>query len=257
MTGIASAKSAGKTITVNLAGITFNGKANSTAKAKVGDSLKFVWKNGVHNVVSSAVPSGAKKVNSGAPTAEARTADGRAHEEGHLLVLLRASQGARHDDEGHGLVDRDPTRGPRRQRRRGPRSFRPDFRAWRAADGGFTITPKGVFSLDQAGSFGFGPREAESGGAMRLCFAADGSGSATGVVLREADDGTITGEVHGDTPVDDARAQVARILSLEHDGEAWEQVGSARPGHRRACRPASAACVPCSSTRPTRQRPGP
>jgi plastocyanin len=68
MTGIASAKSAGKTITVNLAGITFNGKANNTAKAKVGDSLKFVWKNGVHNVVSSAVPSGAKKVNSGAPT---------------------------------------------------------------------------------------------------------------------------------------------------------------------------------------------
>ena len=65
-TGIASAKSAGKTITVNLAGITFNGKANSTAKAKVGDKLKFVWKNGVHNVVSSAVPKGVKKVNSGA-----------------------------------------------------------------------------------------------------------------------------------------------------------------------------------------------
>ena len=95
-----------------------------------------------------------------------------------------------------------------------------------AADGSFTITPKGVFSLDQAGSFGFGPREAESGGAMRLCFAADGSGSATGVVLREEDDGTITGEVHGDTPAADARAQVARILSLEHDGEAWEQVGT-------------------------------
>ena len=48
--GIASAKSAGKTITVNLAGITFNGKANNTAKAKVGDKLKFVWKNGAHNV---------------------------------------------------------------------------------------------------------------------------------------------------------------------------------------------------------------
>jgi plastocyanin len=67
MTGIASAKSAGKTITVNLAGITFNGKANNTAKAKVGDKLKFVWKNGDHNVVSSAVPAGVKKVNSGAP----------------------------------------------------------------------------------------------------------------------------------------------------------------------------------------------
>jgi DNA-3-methyladenine glycosylase II len=95
-----------------------------------------------------------------------------------------------------------------------------------AATGSFTITPRGAFSLAQAGSFGFGPREAESGGAMRLCFAADASGGATGVVLHEADDGTITGEVHGDTPVADVREQVARILSLEHDGEAWEQVGT-------------------------------
>jgi plastocyanin len=69
VTGIASAKTAGKTVTVNLAGITFNGKANSTAKAKVGDKLKFVWKNGIHNVVSSTVPAGLKKVNSGAPKA--------------------------------------------------------------------------------------------------------------------------------------------------------------------------------------------
>jgi plastocyanin len=67
MTGIAAAKSS-KTITVTLAGVTFNGKPNATAKAKVGDKLKFVWKNGFHNVVSSAVPKGAKKVNSGAPT---------------------------------------------------------------------------------------------------------------------------------------------------------------------------------------------
>jgi plastocyanin len=67
LTGVATAKSS-KTVTVTLAGITFNGKANSTAKAKVGDKLKFVWKNGDHNVVSSAVPKGAKKTNSGSPT---------------------------------------------------------------------------------------------------------------------------------------------------------------------------------------------
>jgi DNA-3-methyladenine glycosylase II len=95
-----------------------------------------------------------------------------------------------------------------------------------SSDRTFTIAPRGPFSLDQAGSFGFGPREAEAGGAMRLCFAADASGSATGVVLREADDGTITGEVQGDTPIADVRSQVARILSLEHDGEAWAQVGA-------------------------------
>jgi plastocyanin len=69
MTGVAAAQSQGKTITVTLSGITFNGKANNTAKAKVGDKLKFVWKDGTHNVVSvGSVPSG-KKTNSGAPKA--------------------------------------------------------------------------------------------------------------------------------------------------------------------------------------------
>jgi plastocyanin len=67
MSGIAVAKSQGKTVTVTLSGITFNGKANSTAKANVGDKLKFVWKDGTHNVVSTKLPAGVKKVNSGAP----------------------------------------------------------------------------------------------------------------------------------------------------------------------------------------------
>jgi len=93
----------------------------------------------------------------------------------------------------------------------------------------FTITPRGAFSLEQAAGFGFGPREAEAGGAMRLCFAADGSGTPTGVVVREADDGTLEGEVHGETPVEEARAQVARILSLDHDGTAWEAIGTRDP----------------------------
>jgi plastocyanin len=70
MAGIAMAKSTSKTVTVTLAGVAFNGKANATAKANVGDKLKFVWKNGFHNVVSSAVPKGIKKVSSGAPAAK-------------------------------------------------------------------------------------------------------------------------------------------------------------------------------------------
>jgi plastocyanin len=70
MTGIASAKSQGKTITVTLSGVTFNGKANNTAKAKVGDKLKFVWKDGFHNVKSTATPAGGKKTNSGAPASK-------------------------------------------------------------------------------------------------------------------------------------------------------------------------------------------
>ena len=93
----------------------------------------------------------------------------------------------------------------------------------------FTITPRGPFSLAQAASFGFGPREAEAGGPMRLAFAADGTGTPTGVILREASDGTIEGEVAGDTPVEAVREQVARILSLEHDGGAWQDVGRRDP----------------------------
>jgi DNA-3-methyladenine glycosylase II len=91
------------------------------------------------------------------------------------------------------------------------------------------IAPTGPFSLAQAASFGFGPREAEASGAMRLAFAADGSGIPTGVTLREASDGTIEGEVAGDASIEDVREQVARILSLEHDGDAWQQVGRRDP----------------------------
>jgi plastocyanin len=69
MTGVAGAQSQGKTIKITLSGITFNGKANNTAKAKVGDKLNFVWKDGTHNVVSTATPKGGKKTNSGAPKA--------------------------------------------------------------------------------------------------------------------------------------------------------------------------------------------
>jgi DNA-3-methyladenine glycosylase II len=93
----------------------------------------------------------------------------------------------------------------------------------------FTIVPKGAFSLAQAASFGFGPHEAGSGELLRMCFAADGSGSATGVVLRQVDDGSIEGEVHGETAAEEARAQVARILSLEHDATGWERIGQRDP----------------------------
>jgi DNA-3-methyladenine glycosylase II len=89
----------------------------------------------------------------------------------------------------------------------------------------FTIAPRGAFRLDQANAFGFGSREAAPGALMRLCFAADDTGTATGVVLRQADDGTVEGTVYGATPGEAARDQVARILSLEHDGTGWDAVG--------------------------------
>jgi plastocyanin len=68
LAGVASATSqASKTVT--LSGVYFNGKANSTLKAKVGDTIVFKWKDGVHNVVSTKLPAGVKKITSGAPKA--------------------------------------------------------------------------------------------------------------------------------------------------------------------------------------------
>ena len=43
---IASQDAKTKSITVNLAGVSFSPKST---KAKVGDKIKFVWKNGTHN----------------------------------------------------------------------------------------------------------------------------------------------------------------------------------------------------------------
>jgi len=58
----AIAAPAAKTYTVNLAGITFGGKKNLKMNLKGGDSVKFVWAGGPHNVVSKKQPSGVKKV---------------------------------------------------------------------------------------------------------------------------------------------------------------------------------------------------
>jgi plastocyanin len=68
LAGVASATSQA-TKTVTLSGVYFNGKANAKLAAKVGDKVTFKWKDGVHNVVSTSVPAGAKKINSGAPKA--------------------------------------------------------------------------------------------------------------------------------------------------------------------------------------------
>jgi plastocyanin len=56
-------------VPVNLSGVLFNGKANDKITIKLGGSLKFTWKNGFHNVLTSKAPAGANKVNSGSPSA--------------------------------------------------------------------------------------------------------------------------------------------------------------------------------------------
>jgi plastocyanin len=48
--------------------VLFNNKANLKLTIKRGGSLRFVWKNGFHNVLTQKAPAGANKVNSGAPS---------------------------------------------------------------------------------------------------------------------------------------------------------------------------------------------
>jgi DNA-3-methyladenine glycosylase II len=64
---------------------------------------------------------------------------------------------------------------------------------------------------------------------MRLAFAVDGFAEHAGVLLRERADGTVEGTVSGASDLDAVRGQVARILSLDHDGEAWLAVGERDP----------------------------
>ncbi len=93
------------------------------------------------------------------------------------------------------------------------------------------LDPRGPFSLRAAAGFGFGPTEGRApqfDGAMRLAFPVDGGRGYAGAVLRqERADGPVVVELElrdGGDPVA-ALAQIARIISLDHDGEAFLEVG--------------------------------
>lgn len=96
------------------------------------------------------------------------------------------------------------------------------------------IVPQGEFSLQAAAGFGFGPTEGRPppfDGCLRLAFAVDGGGHA-GAVMRQPDpdgpvDVALTLRHHADP--DAALAQVARVLSLDHDGEGFAEVGRRDP----------------------------
>ncbi len=107
---------------------------------------------------------------------------------------------------------------------------------------GFRLRPRGAFDLAEAAAFGFGPRAAagrDGPRRMALAFCVDGETALAGVALRQSDDGAVLGEVQGDADPRAVRRQVARVLSLDHDGEAWAAVADADPVLRdlRARRP--------------------
>lgn len=99
-----------------------------------------------------------------------------------------------------------------------------------ASTGGFTIVPLGPFSLALAASHVFGPRGAAPAvPLMRLAFCVDGFRELAGVVLTEGPAGEVLGQVHGATDITAVRDQVARVLSLDHDGTGWPDVGRRDP----------------------------
>jgi DNA-3-methyladenine glycosylase II len=94
----------------------------------------------------------------------------------------------------------------------------------------FTIVPSGAFSLRESAEFGFGQRAAERfDGVLRLAFCADGSYRPVGVEIRQDTAGVHVG-VHGDDVRPEVvRAQVARILSLDHDLGALDGIADRDP----------------------------
>jgi DNA-3-methyladenine glycosylase II len=98
-----------------------------------------------------------------------------------------------------------------------------------------SIEPLGRFSLRAAAGFGFGPTEGRPpsfDGAMQLAFCVDGGRGYAGAVLRQrADDEPVGVELTLRDGADHeaALAQVARTVSLDHDGVAFAQVGQDDP----------------------------
>jgi DNA-3-methyladenine glycosylase II len=110
------------------------------------------------------------------------------------------------------------------------------------------LVPVGPFSLVAAGTFGFGPTEGQPlrfDGAMRLAFPVDGGSGYAGAILRQsAADREITVELQTTETADPELAlkQIARIISIDYDGNAFLGVGERDrviaelqtrfPGHR-------------------------
>ena len=97
----------------------------------------------------------------------------------------------------------------------------------------FTIEPSGPFSLEEAAMFGFGQwHDTRFDGTMRLAFCVDGYDAQVGVAITQDARGTVFGTVAGmtgDPSATSVRAQVARVLSLDHDAIGYVAVGDRDP----------------------------
>ncbi len=93
-----------------------------------------------------------------------------------------------------------------------------------------TIQPRGPFDLatarDFAGGFtaGIGARAAAEG-AILMTFPVEGWATSAAVQVRQAASGELIADVFGDGDLEVVGRQVARSLSVDHDGSGWPEVG--------------------------------
>ena len=94
----------------------------------------------------------------------------------------------------------------------------------------FTIAPRGPFSLAEAANFGFGQRhDTRFDGVMRLAFCLDGCHRQVGVEVRQDGSGVHCRVDNAGDQLPAVKRQVARVLSLDHDGNAFAEVGRRDP----------------------------
>ena len=93
-----------------------------------------------------------------------------------------------------------------------------------------TIPTRGPFSLEELALFGFGHRNERSfDGVMRMAFRLDHDlETAVGVEVRQRGD-QLDLTVHGDADPEAVAAQVARVVSCDHDGEGFAELGRRDP----------------------------
>ena len=129
-----------------------------------------------------------------------------------------------------------------------------------------TIHPLGPYDLRESATFGFGQRlDTSFDGVLRMAFCVDGYAEQAGVEVRQDGSG-VQVIVHGEADPEPVTRQVARILSLDHDGEAFQAVGRRDPvlGRLQAVAPGlrppqfhspyeAAAWAVLSARRPARQ----
>ena len=101
-----------------------------------------------------------------------------------------------------------------------------------AIAGDITIAPDGEFSLAAAASFGFGPntgRPKPDGDSMSLAFVADDMRHHAAALVTQDNRGIVHARLRGDADAGKIEAQLRRILSLDHPGRAWAEVGARDP----------------------------